>query len=168
MRVGHKSVFDIPEGDRPIVMLAHGTAITPFVSVIAALKSAGRPRTVILYYGIRHIGRDFLFGEELTEALLALGSGSRLELVESRPEGETETPAGVSRSPGEKQYVQDRVAAQAEELQKLKEAGAYFMLCGNGNTMARDVEVILEASVFSSPVDEMIQTGRYMKEAWNL
>ena len=83
LTVGFKTAFPIPkevvEGNHPVIVLAHGTAITPFMSVfneIAQYKSA----SIIFIYGIRAFEHDFLFKDELEPLFEKFGPTSEVHV----------------------------------------------------------------------------------------
>ncbi|MCG6499526.1 bifunctional cytochrome P450/NADPH--P450 reductase [Kitasatospora sp. A2-31] len=118
----------------PVIMVAAGTGLAPFRGAVAdrrALLAGGaRLATALLYFGCDAPDADYLHAEELRAA-------ERAGAVSLRP-AFSEAPVGGRR------FVQDRVAAEADEVWSLLEAGAGVYVCGDGARMAPGVRAALE------------------------
>ena len=132
--------------DRPIIMIATGTGLAPFIGFLEVL-SANRTRTrttrtrnqdqdqdqvssspfTWLIFGCRNSSDDFIFKEEL-EMFKAEGTLSRLSLA-------------ISRDPVQpKMYVQDVIKNNDEEFYKLLiEKDAIIYVCGDELKMIKGV-----------------------------
>lgn len=126
-----KSKFKLPAlGSCPLVMVAAGTGLAPFRAFVAErvrLLQMGRPvGEMLLFFGCRHPDEDYIYREEIEEAVRAL-------------DGKLKVVTAFSRLSGEKKvYVQDRVAECGDEVTRLIEEGANFYVCGRAS-MAREV-----------------------------
>ena len=166
-----KSMFQIPDSlyeGTGLVIHAHGTAITPFMSVLQRIKSKQTERMgkVILMYGIRNESHDFLFKDELISIFKGFPEGSKIELCQSRND-DLKNCEKVVNSGSKKQYVQARCGDIKDELRTLYKNGGHFMICGNGHTMVKDVDDILIRDIFQvEDLKEVIKNKRYMKEVW--
>ncbi|MFC5888614.1 cytochrome P450 [Kitasatospora aburaviensis] len=118
----------------PVIMVAAGTGLAPFRGAVAdrrALLAAGaRLATALCYFGCDAPDADYLHAEELREA-------ERAGAVSLRP-AFSEAPVRGRR------FVQDRIAAEADEVWSLLEAGAEVYVCGDGARMAPGVRAALE------------------------
>jgi len=121
--------FRPAEGRAPLILIGAGAGIAPLAGFVRA--NVGR-RPVHLYWGGRSPVSDFLYEHELAAQLAA----RRL----------TSLSTAFSRAPGERAYVQDRVAADAHRLRALIRQEAQILICG-GRDMARSVAEALERVV---------------------
>ena len=128
--------------DRPIIMIATGTGVAPFIGFLETLKSQNSNFKLFtwLIYGFRSFKDDFIFQDEL-EYFKAQGILSRLSLA-------------VSRDPFKpKTYVQDVIRKEKDEFFKLlKDEDAIIYVCGDELKMIKGVnEVILELIIENNP-----------------
>ena len=159
---------DAATAERPLVFVGPGTGLAPFrgfLQHLATLDAAARP-PVHLFFGCRSRDVDYLFGSEL-EQMAADGVITRLHVAESRPAN------------GEKQYVQDCMRAEADELARaLVEQQGLLYICGNASRMARDVHAALQEILVSAGhaddapaaahlLDAMAKENRYKKDVWH-
>ncbi|WP_281888623.1 sulfite reductase subunit alpha [Paenibacillus sp. YYML68] len=117
--------FNLPEGDKDIIMVGPGTGIAPFRSFIqerAVTKAAGR---AWLFFGDQRSSTDFLYKEEL-EGYMNDGALTKLDTA-------------FSRDSEQKVYVQHRMMENSKELFAWLSSGAYFYVCGDKKNMAKDV-----------------------------
>ncbi|MDD3447560.1 MAG: sulfite reductase flavoprotein subunit alpha [Gammaproteobacteria bacterium] len=115
---------------RPIIMVAAGCGIAPFMGFLDELEAdAGRGPTW-LFFGNRRRDGDYFYGERL-EALHADGVLTRLDTA-------------FSRDQAERRYVTHAmVAAGAELVRWLLEEDALLYVCGRGSTLGRSVDEAL-------------------------
>ncbi|MFB7664990.1 bifunctional cytochrome P450/NADPH--P450 reductase [Kitasatospora sp. NPDC056138] len=120
------------DADTPVIMIAAGTGLAPFRGAIADRRArladaAGSSRLApaLCYFGCDAPGADYLYSAELREA-------ERAGAVSMRP--------AFSAAPVEgRRFVQDRVAADADRVWDLLNAGAQVYVCGDGARMAPGV-----------------------------
>ncbi|MER5791380.1 cytochrome P450 [Streptomyces sp. NPDC001980] len=109
----------------PVVMIAAGTGLAPFRGAVAdrtaALAAGAELPPALCYFGCDAADADYLHAEELHAAQTA-------GAVSLRPAFST---AGT--------FVQHRIAAEADEVWRLLEAGARVYVCGDGSRMAPGV-----------------------------
>lgn len=154
--------FHLPETDKDIIMIGPGTGIAPFCSFIAHRDDEGATGRNWLFFGDQHFATDFLYQSELL-AWFDTGSLTRINTA-------------FSRDQQEKIYVQHRMQQQAKELFQWIENGAYVFVCGNRDTMSKDVEATLieiistegrldkrEAETYLSGLEE---ESRYVKDVY--
>lgn len=107
----------------PVVMAGLGTGMAPFRAFIqerTALRAAGgSPGPMVLYFGSRHKAKEYLYGDELEEALasgILTEGGLRL---------------AFSRDGPKKVYIQNLMAEDGALLWRLlQEKKGSFYLCG--------------------------------------
>lgn len=163
-----REAFRIHHGDRtPIIMVAAGTGLAPFRGVIAdrrALAASGTQLPPALcYFGCDAPDADLLHAEELRAAERAGVVSLRFALREA--------PVGGRR------FVQDRIAAEADEVWDLVNAGAKVYVCGDGRHMAPGVRDAFRAIYAWRTPDEqgatadewlqaLIAEGRYIEDVY--
>lgn len=131
-----RSKFKLPAlASQPIIMIAAGTGIAPFLGFIAeraALKKMGKPcGAMLLFFGCRHPEEDYLYRDELAKLQEVLAE----ELV---------IVTAFSRLESKKIYVQDKVREEKDRVSELLcgERNANVYVCG-ASAMARDVEGVI-------------------------
>jgi cytochrome P450/NADPH-cytochrome P450 reductase len=163
-----REVFRIGHDDAtPVIMIAAGTGLAPFRGAIAdrrALVADGAPLAEALcYFGCDAPGADYLHAAELRTAELA-------GAVSMRPVF-SEAPVGGLR------FVQDRIAAEADEVWSLLQAGAGVYVCGDGARMAPGVraafrEMFLRRTPAATDreaqdwLQELMVQGRYVEDVY--
>jgi len=110
--------FQMPAGRAPVIMVAAGTGIAPFVGMIRANR---RQRPIHLFWGGRDPQSDFLYRAEL-EACETAHHLASLTTAFSRVQARA--------------YVQDRLREDAARLCDMLRRGACVMVCG-GDAMAQ-------------------------------
>lgn len=136
-------------GKTPVILIGAGTGIGPLTGFI---KHNTPHHPMYLYWGGRNPQSDFLYQPELTRYL----EDHRL----------TELNTAFSRS-GERNYVQDKISADADELRDLIVKGAQILVCG-GRDMANSVREAIDAII--APLDTSVQAlkaeGRYREDVY--
>ncbi|MEW1718243.1 cytochrome P450 [Streptomyces sp. NPDC093109] len=125
-----REAFRITHDDRgPVIMIAAGTGLAPFRGAIADRRtraaSGDRLAPALCYFGCDAPDADYLYAEEL-RAAEAAGA------VSLRPVFSAAPVDGA-------RFVQHRIAAEADEVWALLEAGAKVYVCGDGRQMAPGV-----------------------------
>ena len=151
--INHFRLPDVISSSRPIIMIASGTGIAPFIGFLEILQQAQNNFNLPfnwLIFGLRSSKTDFIFQKDL-EKFLQLGTLSRLSLAQSR---DPDTP---------KTYVQDLLKKEKIEFSHLiNEKDAIIYICGDEITMIKGVnDAIVEIIMENQP--ELNQ-----KEAENL
>ena len=155
--------------DRNVILVSAGTGVAPFRGFIGdrlAAREAGEPYTAALcFFGVRHPDVDYLFRDEAQEA-------ERLGVVRMRP--------AFSRLPGDEvRYVQDRIAADADEVWDLlgdPAKNTHVYVCGDGAAMApavrdafrriyRDKTGADDAAARDWLAD-LVTADRYVEDVW--
>ena len=112
--------FQPGRGRAPLILIGAGTGIGPLAGFV---RGNARRRPIHLFFGMRHLDSDFLYGEEMP----AWQDEGRL----------TQLVTAVSRGT-RPHYVQDAMRNEAAEVARLIRDGARVMVCG-GRDMAAGV-----------------------------
>ncbi|MFJ4781812.1 cytochrome P450 [Streptomyces sp. NPDC088794] len=164
-----REAFRIDSGDTstPLIMVAAGTGLAPFRGAVADRTAARAIGTelapALCYFGCDAPEADFLHAEELRAAETA-GAVSLRPAFSAVPEG------GVT-------YVQHRIAAEADEVWDLLDAGARVLVCGDGSRMApgvRDAFRTLyrnrtsgaDGAAADNWINGLITDGRYVEDVY--
>ncbi|MFE2262358.1 cytochrome P450 [Streptomyces griseosporeus] len=151
----------------PVIMVAAGTGLAPFRGAIAdraaALAAGAELAPALCYFGCDAPDADFLHAAEL-HAAEAAGA------VSLRPAFSAAPQDGM-------RFVQHRIAAEADEVGRLLDAGARVYVCGDGSRMAPGVREAFrtlyrgrtpgaDATAAERWLDELIAAGRYVEDVY--
>ena len=133
---------------RPLILVGAGAGVAP----LAGFVRSNRHRPVHLFFGARDPGSDFLYRDEMQEAL-AEGRLTSLTTAFSRVLGGA--------------YVQDRLLEEGARVRKLVERGAQIMVCG-GRDMASGVREAMDTCLapLGLSVDALKRKGLYLEDAY--
>lgn len=133
---------------RPLILVGAGAGVAP----LAGFIRTNRHRPVHLFFGARDPGSDFLYRDELHEAL-ADGRLASLTTAFSRVLGGA--------------YLQDRLREEGAAIQELVRRGAQIMVCG-GREMANGVREAIDACLapLGLSVDALKRRGLYLEDAY--
>lgn len=124
----HKG-FTVPEDPAaPMIMVGPGTGVAPFRAFMQERIASGASGKHWLFFGEWKRSNNFLYGDYWME----LENKGHLQLT-----------TAFSRDQQEKVYVQHRLLEQGSEIYRWLEEGAYFYVCGDAQSMAKDVEAAL-------------------------
>ena len=153
---------------RNVILVSAGTGVAPFRGFIGdrlGALEAGEPFTAALcFFGVRHPDVDYLFRDEAEDA-------ERLGIVRMRP--------AFSRAGDEVKYVQDRIAADADEVWDMlgnPDNDTHVYVCGDGARMAPAVRAAFQ-DIYRSRTGadddaarawlaELVSTDRYVEDVW--
>jgi sulfite reductase (NADPH) flavoprotein alpha-component len=121
--------FALPAADKDIVMVGPGTGVAPFRAFVQERRATQAKGRSWLFFGDRAFTHDFLYQLDWQEALKD-GALSRMDVAFSR-----DTP--------EKIYVQHKIWEKRRALVEWLDGGAYFYVCGDAKSMAKDVRATL-------------------------
>ncbi|PYZ96107.1 hypothetical protein CR205_17210 [Alteribacter lacisalsi] len=160
--------FKLPEDSAvPIVMVGPGTGIAPFRGFLQARQAKQKEGEHLgdahLYFGSRHEQYDYLYNDEI-EAYEEEGVVT-MHTAFSRMENKPKT------------YVQDVMKEQEEELiEMIEDKGAHIYICGEGGSMAPQVEETLKKCFINRRqstekeaqewLDGLQEEGRFVKDVW--
>lgn len=150
----------------PMIMVGAGTGIAPFRGFLqarAAMKARGdKVGPALLFQGCRNPNQDHIYADEF--AALERDGVVALEPAFSRPDT------------GEKQYVQQRLAARRDRVWELIEQGGIVYVCGDAGTMAPAVEQAfvelcrdkrgISADDAKAWLGAMKESARYLVDIW--
>jgi sulfite reductase (NADPH) flavoprotein alpha-component len=133
---------------RPLILVGAGAGVAP----LAGFVRSNRHRPVHLFFGARDPGSDFLYRDQMEQAL-AEGRLTSLTTAFSRVLG-----GG---------YVQDRLLEEGARVRELVERGAQIMVCG-GRDMASGVREAMDACLapLGLTVDALKRKGLYLEDAY--
>ncbi|GHE06622.1 bifunctional cytochrome P450/NADPH--P450 reductase [Streptomyces alanosinicus] len=155
------------DGSGPVVMVAAGTGLAPFRGAVAdraAARAMGRQLPpAVLYFGCDAPDADFLHAGEL-RAAEAAGAVSLRPAFSAAPEN------GAA-------FVQHRIAAEADEIGELLDAGARVYVCGDGARMAPGVRAAFrtlyrertagsDEAAAERWLDSLVTDGRYVEDVY--
>lgn len=136
----NSTVFRPPTlSDTPLLMICAGTGISPFIGFIRHWKALGVHTDSWLLYGFRNMQHDYLFRQELEEALSDKFLG-KMSLA-------------ISRQPdlGLPQYVQHALYEQKDlVISKLADPRLKIYICGDELSMVKEVNETLAKIVSES------------------
>ena len=130
-RLRRHPAFNPPEDcQRPIIMLAVGCGIAPFIGFLAEREAAGSRGASWLLFGNRHLAGDFLHGERLLRWLQE-GVLARLDTA-------------FSRDPEDGRFVQHRLLAHAADVWDwMHRRNAILYACGGRATLGHVLDDVL-------------------------
>lgn len=152
-----------------VILVSAGTGVAPFCGFLGdrfAAKQAGEPfAPALCFFGVRHPDVDYIFREQF-EAADSEG------IVSMRP--------AFSRAPQEGiRYVQDRIAASADEIWELigdPDNDTHIYVCGDGAKMAPAVrQVFIDIYRSRTGASEQqsrdwlineVTSDRYVEDVW--
>lgn len=142
--------FGLPQDPHtPLIMIGPGTGIAPFRAFMQERfyhhQSKGRHW---LFFGEWTRSFDFFYQEEWEE--LSKKGHLRMELA-------------FSRDQEHKVYVQHKMWEAGEELYQWLEEGAYLYVCGDAQSMAKDVETMLQSIVQEFGAKDQQAAREYIK-----
>ncbi|WP_030607361.1 cytochrome P450 [Streptomyces fulvoviolaceus] len=149
----------------PVVMISAGTGLAPFRGAVAdrvaALARGEQLPPALCYFGCDAPDADYLHADEL-RAAEAVGAVRLRPAFSAVPEG---------------RFVQHRIAAEADEVRELLEAGGRVYVCGDGSKMApgvreafrtlfRDRTPDADETAAERWLDELVRDGRYVEDVY--
>lgn len=170
------SVDGLPElGEAtPLVFLAPGTGVTPFISFLEHIQAAfaqrglAHSRQIWLFAGCRNPAVDLLFKDKL-HGFVRDGTLSRLIVCASREvtDGDSEAPEGVCVRRGRVNAVMS--GEEAANLAGLFKQQARLFMCGDALAMVRDIDaaivkVLVDQGVAGDEAEAKATLLRWSKE----
>lgn len=149
MRLRTNRSFHGPADETPMILIGNGTGIA---GLRAHLKSRTDAGGAWLLFGERTQEHDAFFDAEL-KAWRASGVLRRLD-------------RSFSRDAGDGRYVQDLVAAAADDLRAWVVRGAAIYVCGSLEGMSQGVHAALESALGADVVLTLLEEGRYRRDVY--
>lgn len=153
LRLQANPAFAPALADVPCIYIGNGSGLAGLRAHLRARQRAGLARNWLLF-GERQQAFDSICGAEL-QGWLDNGHLARLDRVFSRD------GAGDQR-----EYVQDRLRANANELRNWLAQGAMVCVCGSLHGMAAGVDAVLQEVLGHDGVDALLAAGRYRLDVY--
>jgi sulfite reductase (NADPH) flavoprotein alpha-component len=122
-------MFKLPLNGSKIIMVGAGTGIAPYRAFLQQREVENKTGNSWLFFGDRHFQSDFLYQVEWQKWL----KSNHLQKMD----------VAFSRDQDDKIYVQHKLLENQQEIFNWLEDGAYFYLCGDMKSMAKDVNKTL-------------------------
>jgi sulfite reductase (NADPH) flavoprotein alpha-component len=136
-------------GRAPLILIGAGTGIGPLAGFV---RGNARHRPIHLFFGMRHEGSDFFYGEELP----TWREERRL----------TRLVTAVSRG-ARPHYVQDALRGDAAEVARLIRDGARVMVCGGRDMAAGVADALAEILAPAGLTPAVLKAeGRYVEDVY--
>ena len=149
LRIRSNPAFHLAGHAGPLLLVASGVGLAGVLAHLRARVAAGLTDNWLIF-GERNAAHDFLHRDELLN-YLAAGSLQRLDAVFSR-DGDC---CG---------YVQDALAASADELRSWVGRGAAIYVCGRRAGMGEGVDQLLAGVLGAEKLKVMIFSGAYRRD----
>jgi sulfite reductase (NADPH) flavoprotein alpha-component len=141
--------FHPDRGRAPLILIGAGTGIGPLAGFI---RGNARHRPIHLFFGMRHEGSDFFYGEEMPR-WQAEGRLTRLITAVSRG--------------ARPHYVQDALRGDAAQVAQLIRDGARVMVCGGRDMAAGVAEALAEILAPTGLTPAVLKAeGRYVEDVY--
>ncbi len=129
--VSHPGFNPPQDTEQPLILVATGCGIAPFIGFLEQRAAAGRTGPIWLLFGNRYQDGDFLYREQI-EFLVTANVITDLDTVFSRD-------GGVQR------YITERLQQRGEQLMEWMNKGAGLYICGRASTLGAGVDRVLHA-----------------------
>ncbi|MFJ2606279.1 cytochrome P450 [Streptomyces sp. NPDC087425] len=159
--------LDTADPTTPVIMVSAGTGLAPFRGAVAdraaALADGAELAPALCYFGCDAPDADFLHAEELRAA-------EQAGAVTLRPAFSAAPENGA-------RFVQHRIAAEADEVGALLDAGARVHVCGDGGRMAPGVRAAFRTlyrdrtpgaddAAAEAWLNSLVADGRYVEDVY--
>jgi sulfite reductase (NADPH) flavoprotein alpha-component len=121
--------FALPPPDKDIIMVGPGTGVAPFRAFVQERRATEATGKSWLFFGDRTFTHDFLYQLDWQDALND-GALTRMDVA-------------FSRDRPDKVYVQHKVWERRRDLVEWLDNGAFFYVCGDAKSMAKDMRATL-------------------------
>jgi sulfite reductase (NADPH) flavoprotein alpha-component len=145
--------FRLPsDPDQPIIMIGPGTGVAPFRAFMQERDALGTKGRNWLVFGHRNYTHDFLYQREWQD-LLKRSVLTRLDVA-------------FSRDQPTKRYVQHALWDARQDLSTWVASGAAIYVCGDANTMTKDLHAVLERILGVEVLDALRREKRYLRDVY--
>ncbi|GAA0682015.1 hypothetical protein GCM10009104_03500 [Marinobacterium maritimum] len=127
--VAHPGFNPPQDSEQPLIMVATGCGIAPFIGFLEARAAAGRTGPVWLLFGNRHYEGDYLYRVQIET------------LVEQKVISELDTV--FSRDGGPQRYITERLEQCGDKLLEWVSRGASLYICGRASTLGKGIDEVL-------------------------
>lgn len=142
--------FQIPRSDRHLIMIAQGTGIAPFRSMIAERDATGATGKNWLLFGEENFLTDFYYQTEI-QSWFETGSLQYVNLA-------------FVKNRNKALQVQDIIKSEADRLWQWLESGAYLLVSGEKEPMGKAVEQALLELISTKQKVSIEEAGNYLKQ----
>lgn len=155
-------ILRLPADASNLLIIAQGTGVAPFLSILDRLSYSETNTKVSMVYGVRDNHENMLhktliedfFSKRIDKHELVVACSRDLQADHSSP---------ASNIKYERGYVQDCISKL--DTTKFDISSTYVLICGNKNALGASV---LRALPFEqSQVQEMRDSGKVLMELWN-
>lgn len=154
--------FTLPADDSAaIIMVGPGTGVAPYRGFMQERVARASSGNNWLFFGERNRAADFYYEEYWTEL---------------QRRGWLRIDTAFSRDQEEKIYVQQRIRERGREIVQWLQDGAYFFVCGDAQSMAKDVdntlhEIVSQYGGLSTDqakacIKQLRQDKRYLRDVY--
>jgi sulfite reductase (NADPH) flavoprotein alpha-component len=141
--------FKLPLNGSKIIMVGAGTGIAPYRAFLQQRENENKTGGTWLFFGDRRFDSDFLYRDDWEKWL----ETKHLEKIE----------LAFSRDQEEKVYVQHKLLDNQKEIYQWIDEGAYFYLCGDMKSMAKDVNKTLLEIIKTQGGVSIEKAGEYLR-----
>ena len=142
--------FQIPRSDRHLIMIAQGTGIAPFRSMMAERDATGASGKNWLLFGEEDFLTDFYYQTEI-QGWFETGSLRHVSLA-------------FEKNRNHPLKVQDLIAREADRIWQWLETGAYLFVSGEKDPMGKAVEQALLTVIAEKQHTELSNAAQYLKQ----
>jgi sulfite reductase (NADPH) flavoprotein alpha-component len=143
--------FRLPtDTNLPIIMIGAGTGIAPYRAFVQHRRNQNAQGKNWLFFGDRNFQTDFLYQSEWLKHL--------------KDKSLTKMDVAFSRDQEKKIYVQHKLMEQKKQVFEWINEGAHLYVCGDKNTMGRDVKDTLLSIIKSESGYNDEKTAEYFKQ----
>ncbi|MFQ6370211.1 PepSY domain-containing protein [Shewanella sp. YIC-542] len=158
VRIKPHEDFHLPATDVPLILLATGTGLAPFLGFLQQRAQQQARQPLWLLFGERHAEQDNYYGREL-QRFVDDGIITHLDFAWSR---EASGPQAPQHGP----YVQDYLVAGQARLQEFLRRGAHIYVCGAINGVGAGVTQTLTRLLGKAQLQALQQQGRYHRDLY--
>lgn len=151
VRIRTNDNFRAPDDNRPVILIGNGTGIAGLLSILKNRQQHGFHQNWLIF-GERQQQHDFFFAEQI-QRWVREQHIQRLDLA-------------FSRDQAERVYVQQRLAAQPDQLKQWVEQGASIYVCGSIEGMAPAVDQVLSDILGDTMMEKLIIEERYRRDVY--
>ncbi|MBR9828170.1 MAG: nitric oxide synthase [Oceanospirillales bacterium] len=127
--VAHPGFHPPKDLELPLIMVATGCGIAPFIGFLEERAHAGKQGPVWLLFGNRHLEGDYLYRDQI-EAMVEQQVITDLDTV-------------FSRDGGGQRYISERLEQHGDKLLDWIGRGAALYVCGRASTLGKSVDEAL-------------------------
>lgn len=127
--IAHPGFNPPADTERPLIMVATGCGIAPFIGFLEARAAAGCKGPVWLLFGNRYHDGDYLYHDQI-QALAEQNVITDLDTV-------------FSRDGGPQRYITERLEQSGDKLLDWVARGAALYVCGRASTLGKGIDEVL-------------------------